>query len=69
MALGTLAALVRYRRTGTWPGADGASGGRQDGAGTAGLTTGRLVSLWGRVVVGFAVALYAAISLDASGLL
>jgi hypothetical protein len=42
MALGTLAALWTYRRTGTFPGADG----------PAQLPRNRLVALWTRVVVG-----------------
>jgi hypothetical protein len=42
MALGTLAALLSYRRTGTFPGTDG----------PAELTRSRLIALWARVVVG-----------------
>jgi hypothetical protein len=42
MALGTLAALWNYRRTGTFPGTDG----------PAELPRGRLIALWTRVVVG-----------------
>lgn len=58
LALGTLAALLRWHRTGDWPG---------DGA--AEVTTGRLVGLWLRVVVGAAVAVWAFASLAGSGLL
>lgn len=58
MAVGTTAALVRYHRFGQWPG-------RGDGAD---VTTGRLVGLYARVVVGLAVAVYAFISLADAGL-
>lgn len=59
MALGTLAALVRYHRTGAWPGADD----------TADVTTGRLVGLYLRVVVGVVLAVVATVSLSSRGLL
>ncbi len=59
MAVGTLAALLRYHRTGTWPG----------GESTGEITTGRLVGLWTRVLLGVIVAGYAAVSLSDSGLL
>ena len=59
MALGTLAALVRYHRTGAWPGADD----------TADVTTGRLVGLYLRVVVGAVLAVVATVSLSARGLI
>lgn len=58
MALGTLAALVRYHRTGTWPGTEDA----------AEISTGRLVGLYARVVVGAVVAVIAWVSLSARGL-
>lgn len=58
MALGTLAALLRYHRTGAWPGRDD----------TADVSTGRLVALWVRVAVGVAVAVYAWVSLRTAGL-
>jgi hypothetical protein len=58
MALGTLAALVRYHRTGTWPGAEDA----------AEVTTGRLVGLYLRVVVGVVLAVIAWVSLSSRGL-
>lgn len=59
MAVGTVAALVRYRRTGQWPG-------REDGAE---VTTGRLVGLYVRILVGLALAVYAVISLADAGLI
>lgn len=58
MAVGTLAALVRYHRTGEWPGSDE----------SADISTGRLVALYLRVLVGLSVAGYALITLDAAGL-
>lgn len=57
LAVGTLAALVRWYRTGTWP----------DGTGEA--STGRLVGLWLRVIAGAVVASWAVISLSRDGLL
>lgn len=59
MALGTLAALVRYHRTGAWPGTEDA----------AEVTTGRLVGLYLRVVVGAVLAVYAFVSLSNQGLI
>lgn len=59
MAAGTLAALVRYHRTGVWPGAEDA---RE-------ITTGRLVGLYLRVIVGTVLGVIAAISLSRQGLL
>lgn len=59
MAVGTVAALVRYRRTGQWPG-------HED---RAEVTTTRLVGLYLRVVVGLALAGYAAVSLADAGLI
>lgn len=58
MAVGTLAALVRYHRTGEWPGSDE----------SADISTGRLVALYVRVLAGLAVAGYALITLDTAGL-
>jgi hypothetical protein len=46
MAVGTLAALMRYRRTGSMPGSDEPTE----------LSTGKVVSLWIRIVVGVVVA-------------
>ena len=60
LAAGTLAALVRYHRTGSFP---------EQGAGQAEVTTGRLVGLWLRVAVGTAVAVYGIVSLAQRGLL
>ena len=57
LAVGTLAALARWYRTGTWP----------DGSGQA--STGRLVGLWLRVVLGVVVATWAVVSLSRDGLL
>lgn len=59
MAVGTTAALVRYHRTGQWPGVE-------DGAE---VSTGRLVGLYLRVVVGLVLAVYATISLTDAGLI
>lgn len=59
MAVGTAAALLRYHRTGQWPG-------RDDGAE---VTTGRLVGLYARVIVGAGLAIYAFVSLSSRGLL
>lgn len=47
MAAGTLAALWRYRRTGTMPGSDD----------PATLSRGKFISLWIRIVVGVVVAI------------
>lgn len=57
LALGTLAALARWYRTGAWP----------DGSSEA--STGRLVSLWVRVLLGAVVAIWAVVSLSNDGLL
>lgn len=59
MAVGTAAALLRYHRTGEWPGRDD----------RADVTTGRLVGLYARVVVGAGLAIYAFVSLSSRGLL
>lgn len=58
MAVGTLAALVRWYRTGQWPG-------RLEGTE---VSTGRVVGLWARVVVGAVVAVAAYLSLAGQGL-
>ena len=58
MAVGTTAALVRYHRTGQWPG-------HEPGVE---VTRGRLAGLYLRVVVGRAFTVYAAISLADAGL-
>ena len=59
MALGTLAALVRYHRTGAWPGVE-------DGAD---VSTGRIVGLYVRVVVGLVLAIIAWVTLSDRGLI
>lgn len=58
MALGTVAALVRYHRSGSWPGQEDA----------AEVTTGRLVGLYLRVIVGLVLAVVAYVSLADRGL-
>lgn len=58
MALGTVAALVRYHRSGVWPG-------QED---TEDITTGRLVGLYLRVVVGVVLTIVAYVSLANRGL-
>lgn len=47
LAVGTLAAIVRYHRTGAFPGG-GAGGGEE-------VSTGRLLALWVRVGIGVVV--------------
>lgn len=59
LAIGTGAALFRWYRSGEWPGQG------QD----AEITTGRIVGLWLRVLVGVGVAGYAVMSLSQDGLL
>ncbi len=58
MALGTIAALVRYRRTGEFPGAP-------DNA----PAPGKVGWLYVRILVGIAVALYGIASLSSRGLI
>lgn len=58
MAVGTTVALVRYHRTGQWPG-------REHGAE---VTRARLAGLYLRVVVGLALTVYALVSLSDAGL-
>lgn len=58
LAAGTGAALVRYHRTGEFP-----------GGADAPIPRARLVSLWLRVAVGAAIAAYAVVDLSAAGLL
>ncbi len=58
MALGTMAALFRYHRSGAWPGQEDA----------AEVSTGRLVGLYVRVIVGLALAIVAYVSLANRGL-
>jgi hypothetical protein len=59
LAFGTLAALLRYHRTGAFPGHEPGEV----------ITRGRYVRLWLRVVVGLAVAAYGVYVVDASGVL
>lgn len=62
LAVGTLAALARHRRTGTFPGADPDDGPVE-------LTRGRLAGLWLRVVIGLALAVWGVASMAREGLL
>jgi len=58
MAFGTLAAIMRYHRTGTVPGSD-----------TPGeLPRGRLISLWVRVVVGLGLFGYGVYWIERTGI-
>jgi hypothetical protein len=59
MALGTLAALLRYRRTGVFPGSDE----------PAELPARKLVALWVRVAVGTVLAIIGLVALTRAGLL
>jgi hypothetical protein len=59
MALGTLAALLRYRRTGTFPGAEG----------PAELSSAKLAGLWIRVGVGLVLAAIGIVAIQRAGLL
>lgn len=60
LAVGTLAALVRYHRTGSFPGREDASSAPR---------TSEIVGLWLRVAVGATVATYAGVTLSRRGLL
>ncbi len=59
MAVGTLFALVRHRRTGTFPGSDE----------PAELSRGRLVGMWARIVVGTVLAVAGIVAIDRAGLI
>ena len=59
MAIGTLAALLRYRRTGTFPGSDE----------PAELGRRKIVALWVRVAVGVVLAIIGVIALVRAGIL
>lgn len=61
LAAGTAAALVRYHRTGVFPGADGGDG--------EAVPRRRLAGLWARVGIGAAIATWAAVDLVRAGLL
>lgn len=58
MAVGTVAAVVRYRRTGTFPGSDE----------PVVLTTRRRVMLWVRIVVGVVLTIIGIIAIDRAGI-
>ncbi len=60
MALGTLAALWRYHRTGTFPGAEDDH---------VELSTGRIAALWARVGVGVVLTILGIIAIDRAGIL
>jgi len=60
MALGTLAALWRYHRTGTFPGTED---------GDVELSTGRIAALWARVGVGVVLTILGIIAIDRAGIL
>jgi hypothetical protein len=59
MAAGTLAALLRYRRTGTFPGSDE----------PAQLPRGKLVALWARVGVGVVLTIVGIVAIQRAGIL
>jgi hypothetical protein len=63
MALGTLAALLRYHRTGIFPGAEEAAGD------AAGVSTRKYVALWVRVAIGVVLTIAGFIALNRAGLL
>lgn len=58
LALGTLAALLRYHRTGAFPGASDQQ-----------VSTGRLVVLWTRVAVGTVLAVLGVVMLQRADLI
>jgi hypothetical protein len=58
MAVGTIAALARHRRTGTFPGSDN----------PVELSTRRRVWLWARVVVGLVLAGIGIVAIDRAGI-
>ncbi len=58
MAVGTLAALIRYHRTGTFPGSTE----------VADPSSGKLIGLWIRVGVGVVLTAIGVIALDRAGL-
>lgn len=58
MAIGTIAALLRYRRTGTFPGSDE----------PVELSTRRRVLLWARIVVGVVLTVIGIIAIDRAGI-
>lgn len=58
MAVGTVAALIRYRRTGTFPGSNE----------PVEMTTRRRVLLWLRVIVGVGLTVAGVIAIDRAGI-
>jgi hypothetical protein len=62
LAVGTLAALLRYRRTGRFPGEDPATPSEP-------VPRSRFVGMWLRVVIGTALAVYGVVSLQRADLL
>ena len=58
MAVGTIAALVRHRRTGTFPGSDD----------PVELSSRRRAWLWARVVVGLVLAAIGIVAIDRAGI-
>ena len=58
MAVGTLAALLRYHRTGVFPGAE-------DGE----VPQSRLIALWARVGIGVVLTIMGIIAIDRAGIL
>lgn len=59
MAFGTLAAIMRYHRTGTFPGSE-----------TSGEPPrGRLLSLWVRVAIGLVLLVFGIVWIDRAGVL
>jgi hypothetical protein len=59
MTVGTLAALIRYRRTGTFPGSDE----------PADLPHGKIVGMWIRIGVGVVITIIGVAAIQRSGLL
>lgn len=59
MAVGTLAALLRYHQTGVFPGAE------DDGQ----IPQSRLIALWARVGVGVVLTVIGIIAIDRAGIL
>lgn len=60
MAVGTAAALVRYHRTGEFPGVEG------DGDA---VPSRRIAALWARVVVGVVLTIIGIVAIDRAGIL
>ncbi|MFP4310609.1 MAG: hypothetical protein ACLFS9_01335 [Nitriliruptoraceae bacterium] len=60
MAVGTAAALLRYHRTGEFPGLEGHG---------EVVPTRRLAALWARVVVGVVLTIIGVVAIDRAGIL